>query len=321
MKLAQRQHGAIALRQLRDLGFSSAQIRSKIEGGRLHPVMRGVYAVGRPELSARGSWMAAVLACGATAHLSHMTAAALWGLSIETTPRKTGTGSPLWEVESGAPIGRVGGFARGPIHVTVRAASGLRRPGIHVHRRPALSRRDFAVCDGIPVTTVVRTLLDLATTLSVSQIERAMNEADKLGLVSPETLRSSLEHYGGQPGVGRLRQLLDTRTFRLTDSELERRFLALVGNAGLPMPTTGQHVSGFKVDFYWAELSLVVETDGLTYHRTPAQQARDRVRDQAHTAAGLTQLRFTHAQVRFEAEQVAKTLQAVVRRLESSRAA
>ena len=94
--------------------------------------------------------------------------------------------------------------------------------------------------------------------------------------------------------------MLDRRTFRLTDSELERRFLPLARAAGLPVPLTRQRVNGFEVDFFWPDLGLVVETDGLRYHRTPAQQARDRLRDQAHTAAGLTPLRFTHAQVRFE---------------------
>lgn len=171
------------------------------------------------------------------------------------------------------------------------------------------------------MTSLVRTLSDLATQLSLAELERAINEADKLGLIDPEALRAKLERYRGQRGVKRLRGVLDRRTFRLTDSELERRFLALVRSAGLPMPLTGQRVNGFRVDFYWAELGLVVETDGLTYHRTPAQQTRDRSRDQAHTAAGLTQLRFAHAQVRFEAEQVAATLSRVVRRLEASRAA
>jgi len=116
--------------------------------------------------------------------------------------------------------------------------------------------------------------------------------------------------------VRRLRELLDQRTFRLTDSELERRFLRLVGDAGLPMPLTGKQLNGFKVDFYWPHLGLVVETDGLRYHRTPAQQARDRLRDQAHLAAGLTPLRFTHKQVRYEPGYVRLTLLAVADRLE-----
>jgi very-short-patch-repair endonuclease len=112
-----------------------------------------------------------------------------------------------------------------------------------------------------------------------------------------------------------LRQLLDRRTFTLTDSELERRFLPLARAAGFGQPRTGEQLNGFKVDFFWPELGLVVETDGLRYHRTPAAQARDRLRDQAHAAAGLTTLRFTHAQVRYEPRHVRETLAAVARRI------
>lgn len=118
--------------------------------------------------------------------------------------------------------------------------------------------------------------------------------------------------------MGKLRDLIDRRTFRLTDSELERRFLSLVEAAGLPMPQTGRRLNGFKVDFFWPDLGLVVETDGLTYHRTPAQQGRDLVRDQAHTAAGLSRLRFSHAQVRFEPDYVIETLVSTARRLGAS---
>lgn len=171
----------------------------------------------------------------------------------------------------------------------------------------------------IPVTGIVRTMVDQAARLDRAAVERMINEADRLGLVGPEELRKALDVRRKERGLPRLREALDLRTFRLTDSELERQFLALIRSTGLPLPLTGQRLNGFKTDFYWPALGLVVETDGLTYHRTAAQQARDRVRDQAHTAAGLTPLRFTHAQVRFEAEQVAETLRVVVRRLESRR--
>jgi very-short-patch-repair endonuclease len=115
--------------------------------------------------------------------------------------------------------------------------------------------------------------------------------------------------------------MLGARTFRLTDSELERRFLRIVEKARLPRPLTQQNVAGFRVDFFWPDLGLVVETDGLTYHRTPSQQARDRLRDQAHLAAGLTPLRFTHAQVRYEPNRVAETLALLMSRLGRARAA
>jgi very-short-patch-repair endonuclease len=115
-----------------------------------------------------------------------------------------------------------------------------------------------------------------------------------------------------------LRELLDRRTFVLTDSELERRFLPIARGAGLARPLTGRYLDGFKVDFYWPDLGLVVETDGLRYHRTAAEQACDRLRDQTHTARGLTALRFTHAQVRFEPDHVGEVLARVARRLTSA---
>jgi len=142
-----------------------------------------------------------------------------------------------------------------------------------------------------------------------------INEADKYNLTHPHQLRKALDARAGEPGVARLRHILDRRTFRLTKEELERRFLPLARRAGLPVPLTGQLVNGFEVDFYWPDLGLVVETDGLRYHRTPAEQARDRLRDQAHTAAGLTQLRFTHEQVRYEPEYVMRILAQTASRL------
>jgi len=237
--------------------------------------------------------MAAVLSCGAVAAgLSHDSAAALWGIGAESPGR---------------------------IEISVRATSYPRGPGVRVHRRPSLKQDDLDTCDRIPVTSVVRTLLDLGTRLDPPKLERAINEADRLNLIDPEALSIALDAYPGQPGVGRLRNIVDGRTFRLTDSELERRFLRVVSEASLPVPLTRQHLNGFRVDFFWPDLGLVVETDGLRYHRTPAQQARDRVRDQAHLAAGLTPLRFTHAQVRYEPNYVRATLLAVVLRLRTER--
>lgn len=286
--LASAQHGVVARWQLVALGLSRRAIEHRIAKGRLHPVRAGVYAVGRPGLSRHGVWMAAVLSCGRTAVLSHRSAAALWGMVR---------------------------MAEDSIEITARRSSCLQQPGIRVHRRPALPEDDIAVRDNIPTTGVVRTLLDLAADLPSGRLERAINEADRLDLVAPGELRAALGAYRGQRGVARLRQMLDRHTFRLTDSELERFFLLLVDEVGLPRPSTQQRINGFKVDFYWPALGLVVETDGLRYHRTPAQQARDRLRDQAHTAAGLTPLHFTHAQVRYEPAYVRTTLAVVARRL------
>jgi very-short-patch-repair endonuclease len=133
--------------------------------------------------------------------------------------------------------------------------------------------------------------------------------------VSAARLREELDGRPGRVGAPKLRQTLDIRTFTITDSQLERLFLPIARRAGLPLPITQAYVNGFRVDFYWPDLGLVVETDGLTYHRTPAQQARDRIRDQVHAAAGLTTLRFTRAQVKFEPGHVETILAAVARRL------
>jgi very-short-patch-repair endonuclease len=286
--LAEGQHGLVTRAQLIQLGFSRQAIEHRIAKRRLHPVRRGVYALGRPQLSRYGHWMAAILSCGPRAILSHASAAALWELGSE---------------------------GRGEIEVSVPTGVDRRRPGIRVHRRAKLEAQDLARHHAIPVTSPTLTLVDLATRLGPDELEAAINAADKRDLVDPESLRSALEEIPRRPGVARLRRTLDRRTFTLTDSQLERRFLPIARRAGLPLPRTRQRVNGFRVDFCWPELGLVVETDGLRYHRTPAQQARDRLRDQTHSAAGLTPLRFTRAQVRLEPGHVEATLAAVVRRL------
>ncbi len=167
--------------------------------------------------------------------------------------------------------------------------------GVVIHRRTVLTSQDRRARRGIPVTSPVRTLTDLAARLSDADLESAISEADRLELIDPERLLLVLDEMRGEDGVARVARLLDRQIFRLTDSELERMFLRLIRDARLPMPETQVVVRGFRVDFHWPDLGLIVETEGLRYHRTPAQQARDRRRDQVHVAAGLTTLRFTHA--------------------------
>jgi very-short-patch-repair endonuclease len=287
-RLARRQHGVVSRDQLLQLRLTPSGLAHWRRRGWLHPVHRGVFAVGPPELSQYGRWMAAVLTCGRGALLSHQSAAELWGIRRAVPGR---------------------------IEVTLPQPGKRRASGLIVHRRIVLGPQDCRARHGIPATSPARTLADLALRLPAPQLEAAVNEADRLDLIEPERLRKAVEEMGGERGVSTLSRLLDRRTFRLTDSELERRFLRLVRSAGLPMPQTGCEINGFRVDFFWPHLGLVVETDGLRYHRTAAAQARDRVRDQAHTAAGLTPLRFTHAQIRFEPEYVTATLRRVVERL------
>lgn len=146
-------------------------------------------------------------------------------------------------------------------------------------------------------------------------LERAVNEADKLDLLDPDELRTELASFAGEPGVKRLRSVVDRHTFRLSDSNLELLFRPIAAAAGLPPPLTKVWVNGFEVDFFWPDIGLVVETDGLRYHRTAATQARDRLRDQTHTAAGLTTLRFTHSQVKYERQHVKHVLAATMQHL------
>jgi len=231
--------------------------------------------------------MAAVLACGPTGALSHLSAGSLWGV--------VGERRALVDVSV-------------PLHVR------RRHEGIVVRRR-TLGEAETTRHRGIPVLAVVPTLVDLATLLDRDALEAAISEADKRDLTDPERLRSALDAFSHRPGVALLRRTLDRRTFRLTDSWLERRFLPIARRAGLPLPETRRYANGARVDFLWPELGLLVETDGLRYHRTPAQQTKDRRRDQLHTAAGLVVLRFTHEQIRYQPAHVEEVLRTVGARL------
>jgi very-short-patch-repair endonuclease len=245
-------------RDLIGLGFSEKGIKHRVATGRLHPVSVGVYAVGRPELTPHGRWMAAVLACGDGSVLCHRSAAELWG------------------------IGREGDL----IDVSIRRRSKLRRRGLKVRSRPSLPGSSVTRWHGIPVTDPVQTLIDLATELRDLRLERAVNEADKLDLVDPETLR-------------------------LSDSDLEVLFRPLALAAHLPVPLTKHWVLGYETDFHFPGEGLIVETDGLRYHRTPSQQARAAKRDQTHTAAGYRVLRFTHWQIAHAPNEVTAVLRRI----------
>ena len=266
------------------VGYTRREIEQRLHNGRLHHLSHGVYAVGRPDLTPHGRWMAAVLACGEDAALSHRSAAQLWGFGYEE---------------------------RGRIDVSIRRKSKITRKGVKVRARPSLDAKSVVVRFGIPVTHPVQTLIDLATELRILKLERAVNEADKLDLVDPETLRSALDGYGGMPGVRTLRTMLDRHTFRLSDSDLEVFFRPLALAAGFPLPLTKHRVLDYEVDFWLPDHGLIVEADGLRYHRTPSQQARMVKRDQKHTAAGLRVLRFTHWQIAHASNEVTDVLRRV----------
>jgi hypothetical protein len=232
--------------------------------------------------------MAAVLACGADAALSHRSAAALWGFGEEHSAY---------------------------VDVSVRRTSEARIRGVRCHRRPTLPASDLTIRAGIPLTTPVRTFLDLTTVAGPKTVERAINEADKLDVIDADSLRHALDDRAGEPGVRPLCAILDKHTFRLSDDELERLFRPLAASAGLPTPLTKHMVNEFEVDFFWPDLGLVVETDGWRYHRTPSTQTRDALRFQVHVASGLTPLRFSHYQVKYEPRHVREILTKTVANL------
>ena len=263
------------------LGFTTKAIKHRVRTGRLHPVVRGVFAVGRPQLNREGRWMAAVLACGPGAALSHRSAAALWGFGKEHAHY---------------------------IDVSVRRASETRLAGLRCHRRPALPMSEITHRRNIPLTQPVQTFLDLVSVMGPRDLERAINEADKLNVIDANALRMALDGRTGDRGARVLRRILDKDTFRLSDDELERLLRPLAAVAGIPVDLTKHVVNEFEVDFYWPDLGLVVETDGWRYHRTPSAQSRDALRFQTHVAHGLTPLRFSHYQVKHEPRHVKDVL-------------
>jgi hypothetical protein len=236
--------------------------------------------------------MAAVLACGPDAALSHRSAAAFWGFGEEH---------------------------RAYVDVTVRRTSEARIRGIRCHRRPTLPVSDITKRFGIPLTVPVRTFLDLTTAAGPKTVERAINEADKLDVIDADSLRKALDDRSGELGVRPLREILDEHTFRLSDDELERLFRPLAAAAGLPVPLTKVMVDKLEVDFFWPDLGLVVETDGWRYHRTPSAQTRDALRFQRHVASGLTPLRFSHYQVKYQPRHVVEILRRTLSNLRRRR--
>jgi very-short-patch-repair endonuclease len=288
--LAARQHDVIALWQLLAIGFTRKAVKHRVSRGRLHPIFRGVYAVGSPNTTRFGYLLAAVLACGEGAALSHESAGEVFGVR-----------------------NRVGG----PVHVVVPGAK-RRHNGVAVHRRTEVRKVQR---HGIPVTTITDTLIDLATILSRDHLEAAVNEADKLDLITPARLRTELEHTRLRPGVRRLRRLIDIHTFVATRSWLERRLPPIARRAGIADLQSQALVNGERVDFYSPSLRIVIETDGGRFHRTPLQQTKDRRRDQLHLASGLIPLRFTHGQIRYEPQHVEGVLRQVANAAGSSRAA
>jgi very-short-patch-repair endonuclease len=250
------QDGAISRRQLLDVGVGRGAIESWLRTGRLHRIHRGVYALGHPVISLRGRWIAALLACGLNSVLSHRSAGVAHGL-----------------IEDDQLI----------IDVTTTGGRG-RLEGVRVHR----GRRDAARADGLPVTTVERTLLDLAAVLTERGLERAVDAAIRNGHRPPTRRRRGVKGAATLTALSRRNQQGHT----ITRSELEERFLRTIRRARIPEPDMNTEVAGFLVDAVWREANLVVELDGARYHDQPGVTRRDRRRDAALTIAGYRVLRY-----------------------------
>lgn len=279
--LAQRQHGVIARRQLTALGIGDGAIKSRLQLGQLHRIHRGVYSVGHRRLSMHGTWLAAVLACGEGAVLSHRSGAALWGL-MRTR--------------------------RGPVDVT--SSPGRRgRKGIRPHEG-RLHPGDRSERAGIPVTSLPRTLLDLAEVLDKEGLRQAFEEADRLKLLRMPELERVCSR-AGRRGLVALRRLIDAAHEPvMTRSPLEDRFAKFCRKhlADLPAPLTNVSILDHEVDAYWPAQRLVVELDGFGYHGHRAAFERDRARDAAIHAEGYRVIRLTHRQLETEVPRITTQL-------------
>ena len=287
--MAEVQHGVVARRQLLALGISRRAIEVRLAGGRLHRVHQGVYAAGHSLLTARGRWMAAVLACGPGAVLSHRSASQLWAL----LPRSSHA-----------------------LEVT-RQRAFRSRPRIVGHQS-LLPADETTTIDGIPVTSAPRTLFDLAAVVSKRQLERAMNEAEVLGLTDRLSLPDLLERYPGRRGSAVLRLLLadDQALSGVTREELEERFVSFVDECGLPRPRLNADLAVrgrfFRVDCLWAEQRLVVELDGHASHGTRRAFEKDRERDRLLLADGWRVVRVTWRQLEDDMGAVAEDLRCLL---------
>jgi very-short-patch-repair endonuclease len=294
--IAEVQHGVVTLQQFREAGLTRQMVWDRVRKGRFAPLHRGVYRVG-PRLSARTDEMAAVLACGPTAVLSHRSAAALWNLLPSPHGR---AGPPML-----------------PVEVSIcRSTRGVAATGILAHRVTTLGPGDRTIREGIPVTTPARTLLDLATLAARSperadrrplppvtyrDLERAVAKAGREGLASPADLRGHLAASPRRRGAGPLRRMLDQEGGpAFTRSEAEARLLDLVRRARLPPPRTNARVGGLEVDFLWREAGLAVEVDGYAFHASLERFEGDRVRDADLAARGILVIRVTWRQIRDE---------------------
>jgi very-short-patch-repair endonuclease len=282
--LARRQHGVVGRSQLLELGMGRTAIVRRLEQRRLHEIHRGVYVVGARRISKRGRWMAAVLACGDQAVLSHRSAARLWGILPSASE---------W------------------IDVT-RPDRRIRRDGIVSHRG-SVPGDERAVIDGIPVTSVFRTVFDLAAVLDLRGLERAWHEAEVQGLRDRVSLPVLLERYPGRRGARNLRVLLEApEPIGFTRNDFEEAFVAFVDEYGLRRPrmngTLAMRGRFFEIDALWEDERVAVELDSRSVHETNKNIEGDKQRDRILLAEGWRTVRVTWRQLRDEPDEIAADL-------------
>jgi very-short-patch-repair endonuclease len=277
--LAERQHGLVTRAQLLAIGVGVSAIDHRVANGTLQAVRRGVYAVGHRALRPQARFMSAVLALGPGAVLSHASAAALWGIRPSS--------ATLIDVT-------VPGRPRG-------------HAGIRVHRC-ALLPGDVTVRDGIPVTTVERTILDMAAVVSPAALRRLLEAAERERLV--DWRRIAQRAAEPRRGMRVLRAIVAEKSvgLRITKRELEARFQEFLRRFGLPLPATNAWIEGFEVDCVWHGARLIAELDSRRYHGTDGAVERDRARDRRLVAAGWTVIRITWRQLHSDPESLARDI-------------
>jgi very-short-patch-repair endonuclease len=267
-ELAAGQHGVVARAQLCAAGLSARAIDRRVASGRLKVMHRGVYRVG-PVPGLRAREMAALLACGAAAVVSHRSAGSVWQILPPRPPQEA-------------------------VDITVPGIVRRRLSGIRSHRVRTLAPDEVVRVDGVPFTSPGRTLLDLANVLGQGELERAAAQAERLDLITPASVRTLLTAHARHPGSRILWRLFDADSRpAFTRSEAEAQLLGLIRKARLRAPETNVRLSGYEVDFLWAVEKLVVEVDGYAHHSSAGAFARDRRRDATLTAAGFRVVRVT----------------------------
>lgn len=292
--LAAVQHAVISLAQLKDVGLSASGAGKRVAAGRLYRVHQGVYSLIAPALLTRkGRFMAAVLACGDGAVLSHRAAAVLHELRLR---------------------------ARGLIDVTAPGSRGKDRNGIRVHSAATLLPRDTTLVDNIPTTTLARTLLDVAEDATHREVERAIDAAEQQRTLDMTTIDDVLRRADGRHGAALLTNILQQHTLgcTITRNDLEEAFLQICRTIGLPPDRVNAWIAfpdggGAEADFLYRHQRLIIEVDGRDVHTTRRAFETDRRRDQRLATLGYRIVRFTWQQVIHQPDTVATTLRALLR--------